>query len=258
MPEMIKVGHRQNSRAGRAKDFEQQPEDMLMFGRELIEHGGVIIAPGRGGLEGSRHALQRAGDVENYALPPEFSLRHRLPVPREPLVSGAPRPNVGKPLRFLLVAQQFRSEVGIAEILHLETLMFVEGRQQETEFILKCVKVGRRAVQEVGSLEDKSLRHGASAPKVVEHDQIADKIAVGSALEHESGQFAAGCPTGVGGSSFPGASNSRTQMRVTCGSSTLDSLLGGGTTRTRATWPKRSSSANKSKRQPTSVTTAAG
>src|SRR5438876_8976775 len=102
--------------------------------------------------------------------------------------------------------------------------MFVKGRQQETELILKFVKVRRRAVQEVGSLEDESLRHVAAAPKVVEHDQVADKIAVGSALEHKSGQFAAGCPTGVGGSSFTGASNSRTQMRVTCGSSTLDPL----------------------------------
>src|SRR6266511_2535299 len=235
MPEMIKVGHRQNSRAGRAKDFEQQPEDMLMFGRELIEHGGVIIAPGRGGLEGRRHVLQRARDVENHTLPPEFSLRHRLPVSREPFISRAPRPNVAKPLRFLLVAQQFRSEVGIAEILDLETLVFVEGRQQETEFILKCVKVRRRAVQEIGGLEDESLRHVAAAPKVVEHDQVADKMAVGSALEHESGQFAAGCPAAIPDSWFMGASNSRTQIPVTQGSATADLNRGGDTARTRTT-----------------------
>ena len=60
MPEMVEVRHRQNSRAGRAKDFQQQPEDVLVFGHELIEQRGVVIAAGRGGLEGRRHVLQCA------------------------------------------------------------------------------------------------------------------------------------------------------------------------------------------------------
>src|SRR6185503_17583229 len=114
---------------------------------------------------------------------------------------------------------------------------------------------GCRAVEEARSLEDESLRHVAAAPKVIEHDQIADEITVGRVLEHGSDQFVAGCATGIPDSSSVGVLKSRTQMLVTCGSSTLDSLAGGGTTRTRKTWPNRSSSVSKSSRQPSSVTT---
>src|SRR6266545_1336668 len=256
MPEVVQVVHRQDARAGTGEDFKQQPVNVLEFAHKLIEQRGVVIAASRFGLEGRRHVFQRARDVKNYALPPELSFRHRLPVPREPLVAGAFRPDVGKALRLLLVTQQFRFEIGIAKILHLETLVLVEGGQQETELILKCVQIRYRAVQEVGRLEDKSLRHVASAPKVVEHDQVANKVTVGSALEHS--QLFACATTGVAASSLTRSPNSRTQMRVTCGSSTLDSLLGGGTTRMRTTWPKRSSCASKSRRQPSSVTTAAG
>jgi len=40
----------------------------------------------------------------------------------------------------------------------LQSLVFVEGGEQETELILKIVEVGNLAVGEVGRFEDKALR----------------------------------------------------------------------------------------------------
>ena len=49
VPEMVEVGHRQDARAARAEDFQQQPVDVLELGFELVEQRVVIIAPGGGG-----------------------------------------------------------------------------------------------------------------------------------------------------------------------------------------------------------------
>ncbi len=71
--EMVEVGHRQNSRAARAKDFQKQPVYVLEFGFKLVKQRVVIIAPGGDGLKRGRHVLQRARDVEDHSLPTEFA-----------------------------------------------------------------------------------------------------------------------------------------------------------------------------------------
>lgn len=79
--------------------------DVLKLGFELVKQRAVIISAGGNGLKRLRHVLQRARDVEHDALPTEFALGHGLPVARETFIAGALRPDVGKLLRLLLVAQ---------------------------------------------------------------------------------------------------------------------------------------------------------
>jgi hypothetical protein len=70
--------------------------------------------------------------------------------------------------------------------LHLQALVLVEGREQETELVLEIVEVGDRAVRQVGRLEDETLGHVTAAPQMIEDDQIADEESVGCAFEHRS------------------------------------------------------------------------
>ena len=150
VPEMVGIGHRQHASAARAEDFQQQPVDMLELGLKLVEQRVVVVLSRASGLKLRRNVFQRARDVEDDALPPEFPFRHRLPIAREAFVAGAPGPDVGKALCLLLVAQQLPLVVGIAEVLHLQPLVFVEGRQQETELVLEVVQISNRAIRQVG------------------------------------------------------------------------------------------------------------
>ena len=186
MPEMVEVGHRQDARAARAEDFQQQPVNVVELGYKLVEQCVVIVAPGGVGLERFRHVLQRARDVKNHALPAEFAFGHGLPVTREAFVAGALGPDIGKLLRLLLVAQQFPLVIRIAEVLHLQPLILVKRGEQKTELILEIVEVGHLAVGEVGRFKDKPLGHEATAPELIEDNQIADKYTVGSAFKHRS------------------------------------------------------------------------
>ena len=186
MPEMVKVGHGEDARTAGAEDFKQQPVNMVELGFKLVEQRVIVVAAGGGGLERLRHILQRARDVEDDALPAEFAFCHGLPVAREAFVAGALGPDVGKLLRLLLVAQQFPLVIGIAEVLHLQPLVLVKRGEQETELILKIVEVGNLAVGEVGRFKDKPLRHEATAPELIEDNQIADKYTIGSAFKHRS------------------------------------------------------------------------
>ena len=74
--------------------------------------------------------------------------------------------------------------VGIAEVLHLQALMLVKRREQETELILEIVQVGDRAVREVGRFKNESLRHITAAPEMIEHNQIAAEkpLGIGSGI----------------------------------------------------------------------------
>ena len=117
---------------------------------------------------------------------PKFAFGHCLPVAREAFVAGALRPDVGKLLRLLLVAQQFPFVVGIAEVLHLQALVFVERRQQETELILEVVQVGDWAVREVRRFKDETLGHETAAPEMIEHNQVAAEKSVGNWFGHRS------------------------------------------------------------------------
>src|SRR5208283_3405882 len=67
VPEMVKVGHGQDTRAAGAKDFQQQPVDVIELGFKLVEQRVVVVAPGGGGLKRFRHVFERARDVENNA-----------------------------------------------------------------------------------------------------------------------------------------------------------------------------------------------
>jgi polyhydroxyalkanoate synthesis regulator phasin len=62
----------------------------------------------------------------------------------------------------------------------------VERGEQETELILKIVKVGDLAVGEVRRFKDKPLRDVTPAPEQIEDNQVADKKTVGSAFKHRS------------------------------------------------------------------------
>ena len=70
--------------------------------------------------------------------------------------------------------------------MHLQPLMLVERREQETELILKIVEIGNLAVGEVGRFKDKALRDIPAAPEQIEDNQIADKKPVGSVFKHRS------------------------------------------------------------------------
>ena len=184
VPEMVNIGHRQDARAVGAKDFQKQAVDVLIFGLKLVEQSRIVVAARGGGLKRFRHVLQCARKVKNHPLAAELALRHRLPVPREPLVAGAFGPNVGESFGFLLIPHEFAFVVGIAEVLNLEALVLVEGRQEKAKLVLEVVQVGDGRVREVGSLEDESLRHVTAAPQMIEDHQITDEETVGGALEH--------------------------------------------------------------------------
>ena len=186
MPEMVEVGHRQDTRAAGTENFQQQPVDVVKLGFKLVEQRVIVVAPGGGGLERFRHILQRARDVENDTLTAEFAFGHGLPVARKAFVAAAYGPDIGKFLRLLLVAQQFPLVIGIAEVLHLQPLVLVQRGEQETELLLKIIEVGDLAVGEVGRLKDKAFRHETTASEQIEDNQIADKETVGSAFKHRS------------------------------------------------------------------------
>ena len=67
----------------------------------------------------------------------------------------------------MLIAEQFRLIVRIAEVLDLETLVFVERGQQETELLLEIVEIGDWAVGKVRCLKDEPLRDVAAAAKAL-------------------------------------------------------------------------------------------
>jgi len=54
--------------------------------------------------------------------------------------------------------------VGIAEILHLQALVLIEGREQETELVLKRIEVGDGEFVRSGASKDKSLGHVTPRP----------------------------------------------------------------------------------------------
>src|SRR5258706_463453 len=64
---------------------------------------------------------------------------------------------IEKPFLSLLITKESPLVMGVGEVLHLKALMFVERGQQETELILKLVKVSNGAVRQVGSLKKKPL-----------------------------------------------------------------------------------------------------
>src|SRR5581483_3682650 len=94
------------------------------------------------------------------------------------------RPDVRETFCLLLVAQQLGFVIGVREVLDLQPLVFVEGRQQETKLFLKIVQIGNRAVRQIGSFENKSLRHISTAPQRIEQQKIADEETIRRTLEH--------------------------------------------------------------------------
>src|SRR6478609_2750881 len=96
MTEVVEVGHRQNPRAARTEDFQQQPVEVRELGFELVEQRVVVIAPGGNGLKRLRYIFQLTRDVKNDPLPAKFAFCHRLPIAREAFVTGALGPDVGK------------------------------------------------------------------------------------------------------------------------------------------------------------------
>ncbi len=71
--------------------------------------------------------------------------------------------------------------IRVAEVLHLEALVFVEGSQQQAELVLELVQVRGRAVGQVGGVQAEPLGDVTAAPQVIEHNQVANEEAVGSA-----------------------------------------------------------------------------
>jgi len=72
-------------------------------------------------------------------LPPQTAFGHQPPIPFKAFVASPARPEIGGFLRFLVVTQKFVAIVAIAVILHLQTLLFRERRQQQRKLILKLV-----------------------------------------------------------------------------------------------------------------------
>src|SRR5205823_1330503 len=128
-------------------------------------------------------------DVDDDTLAPEPPVDHCLVVSAKPLVPCPFSPRIAHLLRLLLIAEQFRLIVRIAEVLDLETLVFVERGQQETELLLEIVEIGYWAVGKVRCLKDEPLRDVAAAAKVIEHDQVAHEKTVGSPLKHCQARF---------------------------------------------------------------------
>ena len=89
-----------------------------------------------------------ARKIEDEPLPPQPALLHRLPVAREPLVARAARPDVRRLFRLLVVAEQLRAVVGVAEPLHLQPELLVETREDERNLVLEGVEMlGRCGAQ---------------------------------------------------------------------------------------------------------------
>src|ERR1700691_2524058 len=51
MPEMVKVIHWQDACAAGAKDFQQEPVNVVELGFKLVEQCVVVVSPGGGGME---------------------------------------------------------------------------------------------------------------------------------------------------------------------------------------------------------------
>src|SRR5581483_7542839 len=139
MTEVVGVVHRRDARARAAKNFEQQTICVLVLAREFVEQRGVIIATRLARLRETRMIFQSASDVNHHALAAKLSFRHRLPVPAETLVPAAFGPRIREPFRLPLVSEQFILVVGVAEVLNLETLVFLQRSQHQTNLILEIV-----------------------------------------------------------------------------------------------------------------------
>ena len=64
----------------------------------------------------------------------------------------------------------------------MQPLILVKRGEQETEVILEIVEVRHLAVGEVGRFKDKPLRDEATAPELIEDNQIADIVYKGFGL----------------------------------------------------------------------------
>ena len=199
MPEMVEVGHGQHARAGAGENFLEQMMNVGELHFQLVEQRQIILA--QGGVAGERlgDIFQRARNVKDDALPPEFAFDHRLPVTREPFVARTLRPDIFKPFGLLLIAEQFGFVVRVGKVLDLQPLIFVERSQQQAELVLKFVQVGDGAVGEVGRFKDKTFGDVTAAPEMIEQNQIADEKTVGRAFKHKSDAlgFAARCASSI-------------------------------------------------------------
>ena len=186
MLEMVEVAHGQHARPGAGKNFLQQMVNVAELHFQLVEHGQVILAQRAIGGERPGRVFQRAGHIKDYALPPEFAFGHRLPVACEPFVARTLCPDILKPLRLLLIPEQFGFVVRIGKVLNLQPLVFVQRSQQQAELFLKFIQVGDGTVGEVRRFKDKTFGDITAAPQMVEHHQIAHKKTVGWTLKHKS------------------------------------------------------------------------
>ena len=182
--EMIGVRHRRHTRATVREDLQEEPMGMIVFGLKLLQERPVVLAQRFVSSKGLGNVVEHPRDVKDHSLAAQRSVHHRLPIAGEALVAHPLGPDVRHPLCLLLVTDEFLLVVGIAEVLHLQTLVFVKRGQQETELVLKIVEVGRLTVGQVWCLEDEAFRHVSAAPQMIEHNQVANKEAVGCGLEH--------------------------------------------------------------------------
>src|SRR5581483_9710314 len=92
--------------------------------------------------------------------------------------------DIRRTLRLLVVTQQLRAVIRIAEPLHLKTQLLVQTGKQQRELILECVEMFGRGGAQVRRFDDETFRDVAAFTQPVEDDEVANEVAVGSGFKH--------------------------------------------------------------------------
>src|SRR6185437_10470041 len=121
---------------------------------------------------------------KDQTLAAQLAVGHHAPVTVKPLVPRASCPHIRNRLCFLLIAQEFLTVIGIAEVLNLKTLLLAKRGEHERNLILKVVYLANLSVDQVWSFKDETLRHIAALLQRIEDNQIIEEVPVGRSFKH--------------------------------------------------------------------------
>ena len=139
MAVMIRVFHRRDSRPD--EDVCEHLVELLELGRHFLEQCAVVRVLSCGGGDNCRRGLDRARKIQYESLTTQPAFDHRFPVTDKTFVSAPSGPDVGSAFCLLLIAQQLRAIIRIAEPLHLQPQLVVETAEQERELILARIQM---------------------------------------------------------------------------------------------------------------------
>jgi hypothetical protein len=78
----------------------------------------------------------------------------------------------------VVVPQKFLPKIGVAEVLHLQPLIFAKRGEQQRQLILKVVEFRDLGIGQVGRLENEPLGDTAAFAQSIEDNEVAEEITV--------------------------------------------------------------------------------